>query len=109
MTTIDGSINRRDALHGLGALALGGTIVPSLLDGRTIAAPAPQLSSTRPFTGKPVTCIILGAGSRGNTYAAWSKQFPEQMKIVGVAEPIPDRQERFARMYDIPDAQRFPS
>ena len=31
------------------------------------------------------------------------------MKIVGVAEPIPDRQERFARMYNIPDAQRFPS
>ena len=33
MTTIDGSINRRDALRGLGALALGGTLVPSLLDG----------------------------------------------------------------------------
>ena len=109
MTTVDGSINRREALRGLSALALGGTLVPSLLDGAGIAGPAPQLSSSRPFTGKPVTCIILGAGSRGNTYAAWSKQYPEQMKVVGVAEPIPERQDRFARMYNIPDAQRFPS
>lgn len=107
MTPADGTMNRRDALRGLGAFALGSTLTPALLaDGTT--APAQQ-SMTVPFTGRPVTCIILGAGSRGNTYAAWSTENPGQMKVVGVAEPIPSRQERFARMYDIPAARRFPS
>ena len=107
MTTTDGSINRRDALKGLGALALSTTYVPSLLDATPLVIP--DQAAGRPFTNKPVTCIVLGAGSRGNTYAAWTKENAAQMKIVGVAEPIPDRQERFARMYDIPAANRFPS
>jgi predicted dehydrogenase len=94
-------------LKGLGALALGSTLAPALLDATPLAVPAQ--ASGRPFTNKPVTCIVLGAGSRGNTYSVWTKDNPAQMKIVGVAEPIPDRQERFARMYDIPAANRFPS
>jgi predicted dehydrogenase len=108
MSINDGSINRRDALKGIGALALGSTLAPSLTDASPVILPE-QTSSVRPFTNKPVTCIVLGAGSRGNTYSAWSKTSPQQMKIVGVAEPIPDRQERFARSYDIPAANRFPS
>ena len=108
MSATEGSINRRDALKGLGALALGSTLAPSLGDAAPVTAPD-DTPSVRPFTNKPVTCIILGAGSRGNTYSAWSKLHPDQMKIVGVAEPIADRQERFARTYDIPDANRFPS
>lgn len=105
----EGSLNRRDALRGLGALALGGTIAPSLLRADSRSHAPEDQAQARPFTNKPVTCIILGAGSRGNTYAAWSKQYPDQMKVVGVAEPIPSRQERFARMYDILPEHRFRS
>lgn len=101
-------ISRRDALRGIGALAMGTVVAPAMVSDEAISAAAAQ-QATRPFTNKPVTCIILGAGSRGNTYAAWSKEFPEQMRVVGVAEPIPSRQERFAGMYDIPAAHRFPS
>lgn len=108
MSTTDGSINRRDALKGLGALALGSTLTHSIGDAAPLIAPD-DTPSVRPFTNTPVTCIVLGAGSRGNTYAAWSHLEPGQMKIVGVAEPLPDRQERFARKYGIPDANRFPS
>jgi predicted dehydrogenase len=87
---------------------VGSVVAPAIVNAESLATAAEQ-QATRPFTNKPVTCIILGAGSRGNTYAAWSKEYPEQMRVVGVAEPIPSRQERFARMYDIPVAHRFPS
>ena len=108
MSTHESPISRRDALRGIGALAVGSVVAPTIVNAESLATAAEQ-QATRPFTNKPVTCIILGAGSRGNTYAAWSKEFPEQMRVVGVAEPIPSRQERFARMYDIPAAHRFPS
>jgi predicted dehydrogenase len=56
---------------------------------------------------RPVTAIVLGAGSRGNAYSNYSKQFPAELRIVGVAEPIPLRNERFARKFEIPDDKRF--
>ena len=37
---------------------------------------------------RPVTVVIIGAGGRGYlTYAPYAKKYPEQMKVVGVAEP----------------------
>jgi predicted dehydrogenase len=36
---------------------------------------------------KPVSLIVIGAGSRGHTYASYASAFPDQAKIVGVAEP----------------------
>jgi len=35
----------------------------------------------------PVSLIIVGAGSRGTTYARFAAEFPERAKLVGVAEP----------------------
>ena len=42
------------------------------------------------------TAIVLGAGSRGNAYAHYSLSFPEQLQIVGVAEPDADHRRVFA-------------
>ena len=37
---------------------------------------------------KPITAIILGAGQRGaNVYGGYALNFPNELKIVGVAEP----------------------
>lgn len=37
---------------------------------------------------KPITAIILGAGQRGaNVYGGYALDFPNELKIVGVAEP----------------------
>jgi predicted dehydrogenase len=36
---------------------------------------------------KPVTLVIIGAGSRGTTYANFALAHPERAKVVGVAEP----------------------
>ncbi|KAL8601454.1 hypothetical protein ACOMHN_042458 [Nucella lapillus] len=38
-------------------------------------------------TAKPVTCILIGAGSRGFGYAYYGVAFPKEFKIVGVADP----------------------
>mgnify|MGYP006202852739 CR=1 FL=1 len=54
----------------------------------------------------PVTAITLGAGSRGNTYGDYAAAYPDRLNIVGVAEPIPIRQERYAAKHAIPDADR---
>ena len=51
---------------------------------------------------QPIRLIILGAGSRGSTYAAYARQHPDQLQIVGVAEPRDVYRERLADDYDIP-------
>lgn len=56
---------------------------------------------------KPVTAITLGAGGRGNVYGGFAAKNPDQLKIVGVAEPIPFRNDRYTRIHQIPDAHRF--
>ncbi|MEI7897158.1 MAG: Gfo/Idh/MocA family oxidoreductase [bacterium] len=56
---------------------------------------------------RPVTAITCGAGSRGNVYGGYAAAFPEQITIVGVAEPIPVRNERYAKKHSIPSENRF--
>ena len=53
------------------------------------------------------TAIVLGAGSRGNAYAHYSLSFPEQLQIVGVAEPDADRRRVFAETYHVPEENCF--
>lgn len=35
----------------------------------------------------PVTLLIVGAGSRGKMYASYALQYPDQARVVGVADP----------------------
>jgi predicted dehydrogenase len=56
---------------------------------------------------RPITAITCGAGSRGNTYGGYAANFPEQIIIVGVAEPIPIRNERYTKKHNIPEGNRF--
>jgi len=52
---------------------------------------------------KPVKVIVLGAGSRGTTYAQYIREHPDDAVVVGVADPIEFRRNRIAEMFDIPD------
>ncbi len=56
---------------------------------------------------KPVTAVILGAGSRGTTYASFAKEYPDQLQIVAIAEPRRDRLELLAEELNIPQENRF--
>lgn len=56
---------------------------------------------------RPVTIVVVGAGSRGNTYASYAKAYPDIVKVVGVSDINPVRREQFARKYDIPADRQF--
>jgi Oxidoreductase family, NAD-binding Rossmann fold/Oxidoreductase family, C-terminal alpha/beta domain len=100
--------SRRDWLKIMGAVA-GTTALPFSSwavneKGEKILLPNNPLHQP---LAKPVTAITLGAGSRGNVYGNFAVQYPDQLDIIGVAEPIPIRNERYTKKHNIPDANRF--
>ncbi|OGF44899.1 MAG: hypothetical protein A2231_04020 [Candidatus Firestonebacteria bacterium RIFOXYA2_FULL_40_8] len=50
---------------------------------------------------KPVKAIIIGAGGRGGTYASYALAYPEEMEVVGVAEPREDFLKLFLKGHNI--------
>jgi len=89
--------NRRNALK-----VMGSAMIPSLFPFPLFSAP-----SAGGEKQKPVTVITIGAGNRGSTYSAYATDHPEKMKLVGVAEPIKERREKFRIGFQIPDKQCF--
>jgi predicted dehydrogenase len=57
--------------------------------------------------GDPVKIIIVGAGLRSMNYASYSQHHPEEMRVVGVVDPDPQRRENAARLYKIPENMCF--
>ncbi|MCC9138594.1 Gfo/Idh/MocA family protein [Pontibacter silvestris] len=102
-------MNRRNLLKSLG-LSIGAAVINTdalaKLSDNTFSyrlADNPLHKSL----AKPVTAVTLGAGSRGTVYGNFAANFPDQLKIVGVAEPIPYRNDKYARKHQIPDENRF--
>lgn len=100
------SWNRRDAIRALG-LSLGGAALPFSTwavdeNKQPILLPDKKLR-----LNKPVTAITCGAGNRGNVYGGYAVQYPDQLDIVGVAEPITIRNERYAQKHNISTENRF--
>lgn len=58
---------------------------------------------------KPVTAVVLGAGSRGSVYAGYAIEHPDELKIVAIAEPRRDRLNRLADELEIPQTHRYES
>lgn len=54
---------------------------------------------------RAVTAITLGAGNRGNVYGNYALAYPGELDIVGVAEPIEIRRQRYQEKHNIPDDQ----
>lgn len=98
--------SRRDALKLMG-LAFGGSLLPwSAFAGDHEAIPI-ILPDKFETPEKPVRAITCGAGSRGNVYGGYALNFPEQLDIIGVAEPIAIRNERYTKKHNIPEENRF--
>lgn len=51
---------------------------------------------------KPIRLIVVGAGGRGSGYASYAQEHPDQVQIVGVAEPRDFYRNRIADTYDVP-------
>lgn len=59
---------------------------------------------------KPLTAVLLGAGSRGRfIYGPYAEKYPNEMKIVAVAEPDEERRTSFAGRHGIPPDQVYDS
>jgi predicted dehydrogenase len=57
---------------------------------------------------KSITAIVIGAGSRGrDAYGSYAVAHKEKIKIVGVAEPVHVRCERFAEIHEIPKERSY--
>lgn len=98
--------SRREALKALG-ISIGTTAIPFsswATDENKIPILLPEKDI---LLDKPITAITCGAGSRGNVYGNYSVQYPEQLDIVGVAEPIAIRNERYTKKHAIKEENRF--
>ncbi len=98
--------SRRDAIRALG-LSLGTTAIPFsswAADENNYPILLPKIKLN---LDKPVTAITCGAGSRGNVYGNYAVQYPEQLDIIGVAEPIAIRNERYSKKHSIKEENRF--
>jgi predicted dehydrogenase len=57
----------------------------------------------------PVEVAIIGAGNRGSeTYGAYAMAHPDELRVVGVADPQPARRERLASAHGLPAERGFP-
>ncbi|WP_299703115.1 Gfo/Idh/MocA family oxidoreductase [uncultured Pontibacter sp.] len=102
-------MNRRNLLKSLG-LSIGAAVISTeslaqLADNK-YAYKLPDNPLYQPMD-KPVTAITIGAGSRGTVYGNFAAKFPEQLKIVGVAEPNKFRNEKYASTHQVADDNRF--
>lgn len=55
----------------------------------------------------PIRMVVLGAGDRGRTYAAYAKAFPERVKVVGVADIDPVARQAMAEAHGIPPEMQW--
>lgn len=56
---------------------------------------------------KPITAIIVGAGHRSIIYADYSLEHPDELQIVGIADPDKARVEDAVKKYGIPQENCF--
>jgi predicted dehydrogenase len=100
--------SRRDALRLLG-LSAGATAIPASLFAKNEFGEPILLPENKDYQklDKPITAIVCGAGNRGNVYGGYSLAFPAMLDIVGVAEPIAIRNERYATKHAIKAENRF--
>jgi hypothetical protein len=103
-------MNRRNLIKNVGlafgAVAIGKKDIATGADENVVRYSIPANPLHKPMA-KPVTAITLGAGNRGNVYGGFAASFPEQIKIIGVAEPIPFRNNRYTKIHGIPENNRF--
>ena len=103
-------ITRKKALKNILA-AIGTPILASPLlsftDHAEIGKPAPIRPIGNSDIKDPITAITIGAGSRGNVYGNYAAKFPNELNIIGVAEPIEIRNDRYAKKHNITKKNRF--
>lgn len=61
------------------------------------------------MNNKPVTAVIIGGGHRSLLYASLANYEPQNLKIVGIADPDENRRKSIAEIFEIPAEHCFSS
>ena len=85
-------------------MALSEGEIPDIASEDKIKTKMPEMDA---HLDKPVTVMVIGAGSRGRTYARYAEKFPRSMKVVGVADLNPNRRRAMAKKHNIPKENQF--
>ncbi|MVN91818.1 Gfo/Idh/MocA family protein [Mucilaginibacter aquatilis] len=102
-------MNRRRLLQSL-SLTVGATVINSDLLARISENEYEYQIANNPLhapMAKAVTAITLGAGNRGSVYGNFAAKFPNEMQVVGVAEPNVFRNDKYAARHKISAENRF--
>ena len=67
------------------------------------------MSDSNPTAQTPVTAVIVGCGHRAVIYADYALAHPDELKIVGVADPNRERCLTAAKRYGFPEENCFAS
>ncbi|ADY50665.1 oxidoreductase domain protein [Pseudopedobacter saltans DSM 12145] len=102
-------MNRRNLLKTL-SLTLGASVVTTNVLGKIsedtfIFDGAPE-RDYKPI-GRTITAVTIGAGSRGTVYGKYALSRPNELKIVGVADPNQYRNDKYAKDHNIVKENRF--
>lgn len=100
--------SRRDTLRLLG-LSAGAAVLPTGAFAQNEQGQPILLPENNGYKklDKPITAIVCGAGNRGSVYGNYAIAYPDKLDIVGVAEPIAIRNERYTSKHAIPAENRF--
>jgi len=101
------SLSRRNLLKSM-SMVTGGVLASPLMGlddwGRQLHMP--EIDRHAPLS-KPVTAITLGAGNRGNVYGNYAAKYGDRLDIVGVAEPIKVRNDKYCELHNIDEKNSF--
>lgn len=100
------TLNRRDLLKTLGLTAGAATLTTHAQANEIREITFPENPNYIPLA-QPITAIVLGAGNRGNVYGRYAVAYPNDVKMVGVAEPNEFRNERFSKTHGVEANHRF--
>jgi predicted dehydrogenase len=103
-------MNRLEFLRLMGLTAVGAAIAPSALAKGLTAEEEyikPTIRDLKANVDHPISVVILGAGSRGNTYASYARRYPDCMKVVGVADINAYRKQKMAKEHNIEPSHQF--
>lgn len=96
--------SRREALKALGTVSVA---LPLSAHSKSDHAHIINVPLIKTPIEKPITAITIGAGARGNVYGNYALSKPLELDIIGVAEPIPIRNDRYTKKHNIAENNRF--
>ncbi len=101
-------VNRRDLLKTLSFSLGAGLVLPaSTFSAAGLTAETEAAFRSDLQLDRPITAVTLGAGARGNVYGNYALSYAKNLDIVGVAEPIKIRNERYTKKHNIAESNRF--